>query len=457
MSFSALALSRAIAAGEVTPAALMAATYDRIEAVNPGINALVGVMPRAQGMALAEAPGPRRGWLHGIPFAVKDLVAVAGLPWTEGSPVHAARVAAADDLLAARLRTAGAIIIAKTNVPEFGLGSQTSNPVWGPTRNPYDPGRTAGGSSGGAAAALAAGLVPVADGSDMMGSLRNPAAFCNVYGFRPTVGIVPGGGEELVLHPLSTNGPMARDVADLAALLGTLAGADPATMLGRDWAPGPLEVAVAGRRIGWVGDWAGAWPIEDGILALGEDVAAVFEGLGVAVEPVVPAFDWHALWRAWIDLRAWAVAGSLGPLVDAGAPVKAEVVWEVARGRGLSLADVTAAGRVRSDWLRCLARLFQRYDALMWPSAQVWPFDVGTMWPRAVAGVAMTTYHQWMAVVVPASLAACPALAIPAGFGAGGLPMGMQLVGRSFGDLGLLQLGHAYHQATEWPQRRPPG
>lgn len=252
-------VSAMIAAREVSCAEVMAAYLSRIAAVNPAINAVVSLRDPDALMAEARATdgGPRKGWLHGLPFAVKDLVAVAGVRTTWGSPLFADHVPDADDLLAARMRAAGAIFIGKTNTPEWGQGSHSFNPVHGVTRNPYDLSRSAGGSSGGAAAALAARLVPVADGSDMMGSLRNPAAFCNVYGFRPSYGLVPGDAEgDTFLATLATDGPMARTVEDLARLLQVQAGVNPAVPFGRAGEPFAdlLQGDLRGKRVGWLGD-----------------------------------------------------------------------------------------------------------------------------------------------------------------------------------------------------------
>lgn len=462
MARSALELSAALAAREISAAELMRATLDRIAAVNPGVNAIVSLRDAdaLRDEARAADAAPRKGWLHGIPVAVKNLVAVAGVRTTWGSPIHADFVPEADDLLAARLRAAGAIVIGKTNTPEFGLGSHSYNPVHGVTRNPYDRSRSAGGSSGGAGAALAVRMLAVADGSDAMGSLRNPAAWNNVYGFRPTYGMVPGEPQgEMVLHPLATDGPMARNVADLAALLETLAGPDPRTPGGRAFAAGDLRAAVAGSRIGWLDDWGGAWPVEPGIAELCEATLRVFEGLGCAVEPVAPPFPAEALWQSWTVLRSWAAAGRRGALyADPGtqALLKPALIWEIERGLALSNAEILAASAVRSEWYRAAAGLFARYDALALPSTQVWPFPAEWDWPKAINGQAMDTYHRWMEAVVPVSLIGLPCLGLPAGFGAAGLPAGMQLFGPAWSDRRLLQLGQAYHDATDWPGRCPP-
>ncbi len=461
---SATALSAAIARRALAPSEVMAAALDRIAAVNPAINAIVGLRDPDALMAearAADAAAPR-GWLHGMPLAVKDLQAVAGVRSTWGSPIFAGFVPQADEMLARRLRAAGAILIGKTNVPEFGLGSHTFNPVHGPTRNPYDTARSAGGSSGGAAAALAARLVPVADGSDMMGSLRNPAAFCNVYGFRPTFGRVPSDpAGDAFLHMLATDGPMARTVEDMARLLETLALPDAANPHQIGWEPFAegLDADPAGRRIAWAGDWGGAWPMEPGLLAACESALAVFEELGARVEPIAPPMPAAQLWEAWITLRSWAVAARLGPLhADPArrAQLKPETVWEIERGLSLTAMAVHRASVARSAWFAAAAALFARFDAIALPAAQVWPFPVGWRWPDRIGAVAMDTYHRWMECVVPVSLIGLPAAALPAGFGEAGLPTGLQLAGPRGADRAVLRLAQAYHRATDWPARRPP-
>jgi len=464
LALSAAALSRALALGAISARELMEATLARIARVNPALNAIVAL--RDPDRLLAEAgaadAAPRRGWLHGIPMAVKDLVATRGIVTTWGSPLFAGHLPARDDLLAARLRAAGAILIGKTNTPEFGLGSHSFNPVYGVTRNPYDLARSAGGSSGGAAAALAARLVAVADGSDMMGSLRNPAAFCNVYGFRPSFGLVPREPQgEAFLSTLATDGPMARAPEDLALLLATLAGPDPRVplpLLSGDGFAGPAAAEVRGTRIGWLADWGGAFATEPAVLSCCGAALADLAAMGAEVVPLAPPFPAERLWRAWTDLRAALVAGARGPLARdpaARARMKPELVAEIDRGLALAAGDLYAASLVRSEWFRTLAGLFDRFDALALPAAQVLPFAAELRWPPAVAGRAMDSYHRWMEVTVPVSLAGVPCVALPAGF-AGGLPVGLQLFARLGRDAALLDLARAWHEATDWPGRRPP-
>jgi len=464
MDLSATALSALIAAGEVRPSEVMAAHLDRVAALNPQINAIVSAPDAEHLMAKARAAdaAPRKGWLHGLPVAVKDLLPVRGMRTTFGSPVFADFIADRDALIVARMRAAGAIITGKTNTPEWGHGSHTFNTVHGPTRNPYDLSRTPGGSSGGAAAALAARLVPVADGSDMMGSLRNPAAFCNVYGFRPTWGLVPADaeGDRFMATP-ATEGPMARTVEDIARLLGTIAGENPRVPLGRPAEPYAerLEIDLRGMRIGWLGDWGGAYGCEAGILDLCAAGLGVLEDLGARVEALAPPFAAERLWHSWTTLRAFLNSNAKGDLWHDPARralTKPETLWEIEQGLSLGTAEVHAASVTRSAWYAAAADLFARCDALVMPSAQVWPFPTGWRWPQEIAGRKMDTYHRWMEVVVPVSLIGLPSLAVPCGFGAAGLPMGMQIIGPTGADARVLAIGAAYHRATDWPARRPP-
>ncbi|WP_299546203.1 amidase [uncultured Tateyamaria sp.] len=461
---SALILRAQLDAGEVTAETVMAHTLDGIAAVNPSVNAIVSLRDADTLMAEARAAdaAPKTGWLHGIPMAIKDLANAKGLPTSMGSPLFAGQVAQTDDIMVARLRAAGAIIIGKTNTPEFGLGSHSINPVFGATRNPYDTGRSAGGSSGGAGAALATGMLSVADGSDMMGSLRNPAGWNNVYGMRPSWGFVPSEpmGDSF-LHQLATNGPMARTPSDLAALLDTMAGSDPRQPHGMDAPPTLPQIGggADGLRIGWLGAWDGALPMEAGVLDLCTAALTQMEGLGITVDLLPAPFDRDAIWLSWITLRSWAVSGSLGTLHADPAKrdqLKAAAIWEVERGLAMSAMEVHRASAVRSEWFKTATTLFEQYDVLALPSAQMWPFDVAIDWPRELAGTKMDTYHRWMEVVVPASLLGLPVVCVPAGFGGPhDLPMGVQLIGRRGSDALLLRLAQAWHLMTDWPARRP--
>jgi len=458
-----LALSSAMERGEMTAPDLMEATLARIDRINPDLNAIVSLRDADDLMEEARqaGAGPRKGWLHGIPIAIKDLANAEGLPTTMGSPLFARQVAEGDSLFVARLKAAGAIVIGKTNTPEFGLGSQTYNAVFGATANPYDRARTCGGSSGGAAVALATGMLSVADGSDMMGSLRNPAGWTNVYGMRPSWGLVPPDpvGDNF-LHQLSTSGPMARNPRDLGALLETMAGPDPRLPHGRA-APSMAGIAphAQGIRIGWLGDWGGALAYEPGVADLCIRALGTFAELGARVEEMAPPHSAEAIWQSWTTLRSWQVTTGIEPLYAAPASrerLKPEAIWEVERGLAFSGMEIHRASVLRSDWFRRAADLFETLDVLALPSAQVFPFDKATEWPREIAGRQMDTYHRWMEVVIAASLIGLPVVNVPVGFSDGGLPMGMQLIGPRGSDRRLLELAQAWHEATDWPGRRPP-
>jgi amidase len=459
VELGAVELAGRIAAREVSCVEVMATYLDRIDALNPQVNAIIARPDRAEPMAEAgdrdraieEGPvGP----LHGLPFAVKDLAEVAGQPWTAGSPVHRDRIGAVDDPFVARIRAAGAIFIGRTNVPELGLGSQSYNPVWGTTTNPYDPGRTAGGSSGGAAAALAMRMLPVADGSDYLGSLRNPAAFCNVLGFRPSRGRVPKRG---FVAQLSESGPMGRSVADIALLLSVMAGPDPAAPLARtdELDLTGLEPAdLRGARVGWVGDLGGRLATEPGILELGRAAADALGGLGAEVVELVPEFDFDRLWEALLVWRQWGMAESAPLLADGR--IKAEARWEIEQGLALTTTRIADAMVVRQAWYDAVRELFDGFDALVAPSAQVFPFPADVHWPAEVGGRPMDSYHRWMETVAPWSMAGVPVLGMPAGFDPRGLPTGVQLIGAPGADRRVLEIGLAYERATGWVERVPP-
>jgi len=467
---SALDLSRAIHAREISCVEVMTAYLDHIEAVNPKVNAIVSLRPRDELLAEAAsadaalAAGRDSGWLHGIPQAPKDLTAAVGIPMTMGSPVLAENMPKADSILVERTRAAGAILIGKTNTPEFGLGSHTYNPVFGTTLNAYDQGVSAGGSSGGAAVALATHMLPVADGSDMMGSLRNPAGWNNVFGFRPSLGRVPfGPTSEAFFQQLGYEGPMGRTVTDVAMLLSIQAGYDPRTPLSLDGDgavfAGPLTRDFKGARIGWLGDLDGYLPMEAGVLETCESALVNFEAIGCTVEPVRPDFAMADLWTAWVTLRSFLVSGGMAPLYDnpkTRALLKPEAIWEIETGRKLSAADVFRASAIRSAWYQTVLQLHETYDFLVLPTAQIFPFDARQPWPKTVAGREMDTYHRWMEVVIPGSLAGTPVLAVPAGFSPAGLPIGLQIMAPPRADLAALQIGHAYEQVQPYTARLSP-
>jgi amidase len=460
----ALDQSNALAKGEISVAELMQLTLERIAAVNGDVNAIVSLRDEDEIMADARAAdaAPRKGWLHGLPLAIKDLANAEGLPTSMGSPIFKDQIALKDDIVVARMRAAGAIIIGKTNTPEFGLGSHTFNPVHGTTRNPYDLSRTVGGSSGGAAAALACRMLPVADGSDMMGSLRNPAAWNNVYGFRPSWGRVPAEPQgDTFLQQISTLGPMARSPRDLAALLDVQSGPDPRQPHGCAVEPtlGTVKAPLGPLKIGWLGDWGGTYAMEEGLMAASEAALARFAEIGATIEPLEPPFEAAAIWESWTTLRSWAVAAGSGALYHqeaTRAQLKPEAIWEIERGLSLTAMEVHHASVVRSQWFQRAAELFEEYDALILPVTQIWPFSTDWRAPESINGVKMDSYHRWMECMVPVSLLGLPSLAVPAGFGEAGLPLGVQIFGARGSDARLLQIGQAWHEATRFTDRKPP-
>lgn len=462
-------LSTRIRLRQVSCREVMQAYLEHIERFNPLVNALISLEPAESLLAQADArdveldQGQYRGWMHGLPHAIKDLSLTQGIRTTLGSPLYEDFIPDRDGIMVERIKAAGAIIIGKSNTPEFGLGSQSYNTLFGATGCAYDPSKTAGGSSGGAAAALAMHMVPVADGSDMMGSLRNPAAFNNVIGFRPSQGRVPfDDSADLFIDQLGYEGPMGRSVRDVALLLSVQAGPDTRAPLSLN-EPGsvfsaPLEHDFTGTRLGWLGDFEGYLPMENGVLELCQKTFSDFQAIGCIVEAAHTDFDMQSLWDTWRTLRHWMVAGSLGAAYNDPQKrpmLKAEACWEVENGIRLSATDVFQASAKRSEWYREIHRLFERYDYLLLPSAQVFPFDKTLAWPTHIEGVAMDTYHRWMEVVIPATLSGCPVINVQAGFSADGLPMGLQIIGRHQADFAVLQLAHAYEQVSRWFEKRP--
>ncbi|CAM2154372.1 amidase [Pararobbsia alpina] len=470
VSLDAIPLSEAIRKRDVSCREVMQAYLDHIDRQNPRFNAIVSRRePEALLLEADErdrqlAQGQWLGWMHGMPQAVKDLSQCAGLPTRKGSSLTSVRPDTVDSIFVSRVRASGAVFIGKTNTPEFGLGSQTYNSVFGTTLNAYDTTRNAGGSSGGTAVALATRMLPVADGSDMMGSLRNPAAYNNIVGMRPSRGRVPyGPTPEVFVQQLSTEGPMGRSVEDVARLLSTQAGFDPRCPLTIAEDPsvfaGSLERDLKGVRVGWLGDYGGYLPMEADVMQVCEASLKDFAALGCEVEACVPDFSMDRVWNSWLVHRHWLVAGSLGELYAdprRRAQLKPEAQWEVEGGLKLSAAEVYRASLDRSDWYRALSKQFERYEYLLLPSAQMFPFEASTHWPDEVAGRKMDTYHRWMEIVIGPSLAGLPAISVPVGFNAQGMPMGMQIIGRAQADLAVLQLAYAHEQLTQWVKRRPP-
>jgi amidase len=445
---------------QVSAREVMAAHLSRIERANPGVNAIVTlVAERAMADAARAdetlARGGPIGVLHGLPVAHKDLVDTAGIRTTRGSPFYRDHVPTSDALIVTRMRAAGAVTVGKTNTPEFGAGSQTFNTVFGATRNPYDLSRTCGGSSGGAAVALACGMVPIADGSDTGGSLRNPAAFCNVVGFRPSPGRVPR--ESSSWSPLAVAGPMARSVGDLALLLSALAGPDPRSPLSiqEDGARfgGALDRQFKGVRVAW---WQGLGgiPFEPDIRRVVDGNRKVFEDLGCVVEDAEP--DFAGVHEAFSTLRYAANHSQYAPLVRQRPEwVKDTIKFEVAEAERLTGADVGRALVRQASMYDQSQQFFQKYDYFVLPVTQVAPFDVTVPYPTEIAGTAMSSYIDWMRSCFYITLMANPAISVPGGFTFAGLPVGVQIVGRHRDDWSVLQLANAFEAATGYGTRRP--
>jgi amidase len=444
---SAVELSGMLASGQVSAREVLAAHLARIDAVNPTINAIVTfALERAHADAAradeAHARGRSLGALHGLPIAHKDLADTAGIRTTMGSPILADNVPVHDELMIARLRSAGCVTLGKTNTPEFGAGSHTFNPVFGVTRNPYDPARSAGGSSGGAASALAAGMVPIADGSDLGGSLRNPASFCNIVGFRPTPGTVPSWPSADPWDPLATEGPMARCAADVALLLNAMAGPHPNVPLRGTLGPfGPLERSLAGLRVAWSPD-AGGLPIEPAVRDALAGVPDRLAGHGCVIDAAYP--DLRHASEIFQTLRAVGFERNLGSLYDTRrGDLKDTIRWNIELARSLSAADVGRALGARGALQQRVREFFEHHDVIALPTVQVVPFPVEVDWVREIDGVALDNYLQWMQSCTDITVTGCPAISVPAGFTPEGLPVGLQLVARPGADLLLLQIAHA--------------
>ena len=472
-------LAARIAARTLSCREVMQAFLARIDEVNPAVNAIVSrrdgdvVLAEADAcdrlLARRSARDTPRSFLFGLPQAIKDMVPTAGLRTTSGSPLLRDFVPAVDALLVDRVKAAGGIVVGKTNTPEFGFGSHTFNEVFGATRNAYDPTRSAGGSSGGAAVALAMRMLPVADGSDSMGSLRNPAAWNNVFGFRPSLGRVPTWpATDAWLTQFATEGPMARNVRDLSLLLDVQAGHDPRVPLSlASEAPFADRLGTsacdddAPVRIGWLADLGGHLATEPGILDACTAGLSRLQGAGCDVEPLSLGFAPDRIWQSWITLRSWLVHARLTPFLN-GQPgnrvhVKPEALWEYDRGAALSAAQVMAASVERTAFFQHVLTLFDRVDFLALPSTQVWPFPIESRWPERIGERRMDTYHRWMETVVIATFAGLPAISVPVGFDDRGLPAGMQLIGRPRDDLGVLRLARRYEAAASEVLARRPG
>jgi amidase len=455
-------MARRLRARDLSARDVVAAHLRQVGRVNPRVSAVVTLVAERAMAAAREADdrlarGEAAGPLHGLPVAHKDLQDTRGIRTTYGSPIHQDHVPDHDSLLVERLRQAGAITLGKTNTPEFGAGSQTFNAVFGATRNPYDPSRTCGGSSGGAAVALACGMVPLADGSDMGGSLRNPASFCNVVGLRPSPGRVPRWPTDAAWFPLTVDGPMARTVADTALLLSVLAGPDPRSPIAIAEDGGrfarPLGRDFRGTRVAWAKGLG--LPFEPAVRGAVDRQRTVFESLGCVVEEAEPDLSGaDEAFKAW---RAWAFELRLAKdLEKHRSQMKDTVVWNVEEGARLTGPQLGRAEVLRTAVYHRVREFLGRYEFLVLPVSQVLPFPVGQEYIAEIDGVRMGTYIDWMKSCYLISAVGNPALAVPCAFTEGGLPVGLQIVGRHQDDWGVLQLGHAFEQVTGLWRRRPP-
>ncbi|RRO19908.1 amidase [Saccharopolyspora rhizosphaerae] len=430
---------------------------EQIERLNPEVNALVSVDPERALAAAAEADerlasGAEVGPLHGLPIAHKDTHDTAGIRTTYGSPLLADNVPDRDELVVERLKAAGTVVVGKTNVPEFAAGSHTFNPVFGTTANPYARDRSAGGSSGGAAAALACRMQPLADGSDMGGSLRNPASFNNVVGLRPAPGRVPTWPDAAAWSTLSVQGPMARTVSDAALMLSVIAGPDDRSPLSISEPgsvfDGPLDSDLSGLRVAFSLDLGGDLVVDPQVRAVLEPTAQVLADLGGAVEEAWP--DLTGADEVFRTLRAWQFELALGELRDAHPErIKPSLRDNIDAGRALTGADVGRAERLHTELYHRVREFFTRYDVLALPVSQVPPFDVELEFPTEIGGVAMSSYLDWMRSAYWISATGCPAISVPAGFTPEGLPVGLQLVGPHRSERRLLEIAHAFEHATQ--------
>jgi amidase len=464
LELSAVALASAIRSRKISAREALDAHLDRIEQVNPAINAIVTLDTDAAVAAATAADELTASGvgelppLHGVPMTHKDTHNTKGLRTSHGSMVFADHIPDADDLVIERLKGAGVITTGKSNVPEFAAGSHTFNEVFGTTTNPYAPQLSAGGSSGGVAAAIAARIQPVGDGSDMGGSLRLPASFCNVAGLRPSAGVVPSPGSPDLWSWIGRTGAMAREVADIALVMSTITGKHRQYPMPSPVAPGrfaePLERDLKGMRIAWSPDFGLGIPVEAEVRRVLEAQLAVFEDLGARVEEAAP--DLRGADRVFRNVRAFNFALALGDLVrEHGDLIKPEIRWNVEQGWKLSGQDCIETALARTRLEHQVQDFFERCDVFASPCAQVLPFDAAQRYPASINGVELDDYLAWMSSASLISATGLPALSVPAGFSDSGLPVGLQLTMNHGQDFELLQVGHGFERATQFARRAP--
>ena len=455
-------MARLIRARKLSAREALAAHLQQIERLNPKVNAIVTLVPEMAADAAAKADEMQAheetlGPLHGLPVAHKDLLETKGIRTTFGSPLYKDYIPTEDDIVVERMRRAGAIAIGKTNTPEFGAGSQTFNTVFGATHNPYDLTKTCGGSSGGAAVSLACGLAPVVSGSDTGGSLRNPAAFCNVVGFRPSIGRVPNPKAAFAWSTLSTSGCLGRSVADLAFVLSTIAGPDSRAPLSIN-EPGerfarPLDRNFKGTRVAWFKDLGGV-PFDARVRAVVDRHRKTFESLGCIVEQAEPDFAPAEI--SFRVLRAWNSAATYGVrFKEHPEAFKDTLKGEIEEGLRLTGTDLARAETAHGQIWRRFQAFLEKYEYFVLPTTQLPPFDVNTPYPTEIAGVKFDNYIDWMKSCWYISATGNPAASVPGGFTPEGLPVGVQIVGRDKEDFSVLQIAHAFEQATGFGKQRP--
>jgi amidase len=453
-------LARLIAARKLSATEVVQAFIAQIERVNPKVNAIVTFLPE---QALKDAKAfdrkkPKNLPFGGLPIAIKDVIATKGVRTTWGSLVYKDHVPAEDHLLAERLKAAGAILVGKTNTPEFGAGSQTFNEVFGATRNPYDLSKTCGGSSGGAAVAVACGMLPFADGGDFAASLRNPGSFCNVIGFRPSTGRVPAYPHPYPWSNLSELGPMARTASDAAFLLSVMAGPDPRAPTSI-MEPGSIFLNSLKRsfkkvRVAWSPDLGGL-PVDSRVTKVLESQRKIFKDLGCVIEDAQP--DFSGATESFEALRGLTYQHRVGGLIkDHRDKLKDTILWNYEQGTKLGAADIAKAEGLRTALFHRMRKFLERYEFFVCPTNQLPPFSVDEPYPTEIAGVKMGNYLDWMKSCYYITITTHPAISVPAGFTDEGLPVGVQIVGRYREDFGVLQLAHAFERATEIWKRRPP-
>ena len=467
MNENATELCSDLKSGTISAVEVMEETYDRIEAHNPVVNAITNLLDRNEAICLAKVadrlPINKRGLLHGLPMAPKDLIDVKGFPSTSGYRPFAKRIAHTDHEIVRRMRKAGALFIGHTNVPEFGLGSNTFNEVFGQSLNPYDLSKTPGGSSGGAAIALATRMLALCDGSDMGGSLRNPASFCNVVGYRPSIGRQPNGKGFGWYGRLSTTGPMARTVSDTAYLMASIGGPDkqdPLTLPedGNQFLEllnTPIDMSTV--KVAYCPDLHGL-PIDPEVRQIISNAAGIFEDLGCTVVETGPDLS-----RAMEVFQIQRAAGLalLGNSLEASVPdwrkyTKKTALWNIEKGQDLTAQEILKTEILRNQIYSNAVDFMDSYDVIILPAAQVPAFDIDTEWVKEIDGKLMETYIDWMTVCCAVTVTGFPAISVPAGFTADKLPVGVQIVGKPKGDFELLRIAHAYELATGHYKTKPP-